>query len=127
MSPPMGRREFLKSVLALSVVSLVDSKPCHCIDSGSLTGMRAAPNVLILLFDALSAKHISTYGYPRETMPNLTRFAQQATVYHAHYSGGNFTTPGTASLLTGTYPWSHRALENARIRHFHGSGRSQTQ
>ncbi len=28
-------------------------------------------------------------------------------VYHNHYSGGNFTTPGTASLLTGTLPWSH--------------------
>jgi arylsulfatase A-like enzyme len=31
-------------------------------------------------------------------------------VYHNHHAGGNFTTPGTASLLTGTFPWTHRAF-----------------
>jgi arylsulfatase A-like enzyme len=67
--------------------------------------------VLILIFDALAAQHISLYGYPRDTMPNLARFAQRATVYHSHYAAGNFTTSGTSSLLTGTYPWTHRALQ----------------
>jgi arylsulfatase A-like enzyme len=32
-------------------------------------------------------------------------------VYHNHYAGGNYTTPGTASLLTGTLPWTHRAFQ----------------
>ena len=32
-------------------------------------------------------------------------------MYHNHYAGSNFTTPGTASLLTGTLPWTHRALQ----------------
>jgi hypothetical protein len=32
-------------------------------------------------------------------------------VYHNHYAGGNYTTPGTASLLTGTLPWKHRAFQ----------------
>lgn len=58
---------------------------------------------------------MSLYGYPRRTTPNLNRFAKEATVFHRHYAGGNFTTPGTASLLTGTFPWSHRAL------HLHGT------
>ena len=43
-------------------------------------------------------------------MPNLARFAERATVFHSHHAGGNFTTSGTASLLTGAYPWSHRAV-----------------
>ena len=30
--------------------------------------------------------------------------------YHSHYASGNFTIPGTSSLLTGTYPWTHRAI-----------------
>jgi arylsulfatase A-like enzyme len=68
------------------------------------------PNVLILLFDALSARHMSLHGYHRETTPNLARFAEKATVYHRHYATGSFTPPGTASILTGTYPWSHRAF-----------------
>jgi len=62
------------------------------------------------VFDAMSAKNLSLYGYKRQTSPNLERFASRATVYHSHYSGGNFTMPGTASILTGTYPWTHRAL-----------------
>jgi arylsulfatase A-like enzyme len=68
------------------------------------------PNILILLFDTTSAPHLSIYGYPRQNTPNLQRFAEQATVYHTHYSGGSFTTPGTASILTGLFPWNHRAI-----------------
>ena len=73
-------------------------------------------NVLIIVFDALSAHHVSTYGYQRETMPNLTRLSEKAVVYHNHYASGSFTTPGTASLLTGTLPWTHRAFQsNGRV------------
>jgi arylsulfatase A-like enzyme len=68
-------------------------------------------NVLVVVFDAFSAYHLSLYGYQRETMPNLVRLAERAVVYHNHYAGGSFTTPGTASLLTGTLPWTHRAFQ----------------
>jgi arylsulfatase A-like enzyme len=44
-------------------------------------------------------------------MPKLSQLLERATVYHQHYASGNYTTPGTASLLTGTYPWTHRALK----------------
>jgi hypothetical protein len=40
----------------------------------------------------------------------MSRFADKATIYHRHFSGGTFTIPGTASLLTGVYPWTHRGL-----------------
>lgn len=73
-----------------------------------------AKNVIVIVFDTLSAHHIQLYGYDRETMPNLTRLADHATVYHNHYAGGSFTTPGTASLLTGTYPWTHRAFVSGK-------------
>lgn len=79
----------------------------------NLLGQTSAqkPNILILVFDTFSAEHASLYGYPRETTPNLARFAEQAHVYHHHYAGGNFTSAGTSSLLTGTYPWTHRNLQ----------------
>ena len=67
-------------------------------------------NVIVVVFDAFSAYNISLYGYSRDTMPNLARLAQRAIVYHNHSAGSNFTTPGTASLLTGTLPWTHRAM-----------------
>ncbi|MGD8456052.1 MAG: sulfatase-like hydrolase/transferase, partial [Anaerolineales bacterium] len=68
-------------------------------------------NVLIIVFDALTANNISFLGYPRNTMTKLSHYIEKATVYHNNYSGGNFTTPGTGSLLTGTLPWTHRAFE----------------
>jgi arylsulfatase A-like enzyme len=109
----LERRDFLKLI---SLLPLIASKWPSRIDSQVMqSSSLQTPNVLILVFDALSAQHISLYGYPRETMPNLSRFAERATVYHNHYSGGNFTSPGTASLLTGTYPWTHRAI------HLHGT------
>ena len=102
------RRDMLKIVGLAPLVLLEWSK--H--NSPSLLNPLAQkpPNILILVFDSLSARNISLYGYPRKTAPNLERFAQKATVYHRHYASGNFTTPGTASILTGVYPWTHRAM-----------------
>jgi len=44
-------------------------------------------------------------------MPKLSKLLDRAVVYHHHYAGGNYTTPGTASLLTGTLPWTHRMIK----------------
>ncbi|MCB8944508.1 MAG: sulfatase-like hydrolase/transferase [Ardenticatenaceae bacterium] len=69
------------------------------------------PNILCLVFDTFSARHIPLFsGYPRFSTPNLERLASHSTVYHHHHAPANFTTPATASILTGTYPWSHRAF-----------------
>ena len=104
----MNRRQFLKCLGGLlPSLALGWMPPSRFASQTSPTG---TPNVLILLFDAFSARNVSLLGYPRQTTPNLTAFASAATVYHRHYAAGNFTNPGTASLLTGTYPWTHRAL-----------------
>ena len=109
MKKRITRRDFLKlaGLLPLSVAApgLANSLP-----SGEQT--RNPQNVIMVVFDAFSACNISLYGYGRETTPNLARLAERAVVYHNHYAGGNFTTPGTASLLTGTLPWTHRAFHH---------------
>ena len=99
-----SRRDFLKIGSALSSALAVSRLAPRASASGS------KPSILIIVFEAMSAKNLSVYGYRRKTTPNLERFAQRATVFDQHYSAGNFTTPGTASLLTGLYPWTHRAL-----------------
>ena len=114
MNSTVGRRSFLKLLATLPLLGVQGPR--------TIAGTQAqarnsdAPNVLILVFDALSAGHVPLYGYRRDTTPNLARFAERATVYHRHYAAGNYTTPGVASILTGTYPWSHRAF------HLYGSG-----
>ena len=69
------------------------------------------PNILLLSIDALSAEHMSLYGAARPTTPQLARFAESATTFDHAYANGNFTTPGIASILTSTRPWTHRALQ----------------
>ena len=99
-----SRRDFLKFASILAAGTLLPSSLSY------LKGDRATPNIIIILFDAMSARNLSLYGYPRTTTPFLSRFAERATVYHRHYSGGNFTTPGTACMLTGMFQWKHRAF-----------------
>lgn len=115
MKGHISRRDFLKlaGLLPLSVAA-----PRFANSIGAYRQPQKNPqNVIIVVFDALSALNISLYGYPRDTMPNLSRLAERAVVYHNHYAGGNFTVPGTASLLTGAQPWSHRAFQaNGKVQ-----------
>ena len=106
--PSLSRRDILKLAGATAPLLL---------SPGLARALKRAdtprPNIVIILFDAMSARNLSVYGYPRPTATQFERFAERATVYHSHYASGNFTIPGTASLLTGTYPWTHRAFSHA--------------
>ena len=109
----ISRRDILK-LAALTLPAAVLYKPV----TELVRAQRAAsdkPNIIVLVFDALTARNLSAYGYPRRTSPNFGRFAERATVYYRHNSAGNFTVPGTASLLTGMYPWTHRAVNHAGL------------
>jgi len=108
MNNKITRRDFLKlaGLLPLSVAAPgLDAY----FPPSKQTGK--SKNIIIVVFDAFSANNMSLYGYRRETTPNLARLAERAVVYHNHYAGGNFTAPGTASLLTGTLPWKHRSFK----------------
>ncbi len=109
MRSQITRRGILKLMAVLPLLSL--SLPKGMAEASSGMQNSGLPNILTFVFDALSARNIPIFGYARNTTPNLARFAERATVYHAHHAGGNFTTPGTASLLTGVYPWTHRAIQ----------------
>jgi len=106
--PGLSRRDFLKTSAAF-LGGAAFAGAARALSSASPEKI-GKPNILIFVFDALSARNLSLYGYPRQTTPNLEKFAARAAVYHRHHSAGNFTTSGTASMLTGLYPWTHRAF-----------------
>jgi len=106
MKDQFTRRDFLK------LAGLLPPSVAAPWRLDTLYNQQGQQNVIVIVFDALSAYHVSLLGYQRETMPNLARLAERAVVYHNHYAGGNYTTPGTASLLTGTHPWTHRAFQH---------------
>jgi len=103
MKKQFTRRDLLKVAGALSLSAGLPQ---------IVRSLNHQQNIIVVVFDALSARNISLYGYQRETMPNLARLSEKAIVYHNHFSAGNFTTPGASSLLTGALPWSHRAFRS---------------
>lgn len=105
----LTRRDFLKLASAYSAGALMS-----LISKGARAG-RERPNIILILFDAMSATNLSVYGYGRETTPELTKFANRCTVYNAHYSASNFTSSGTASMLTGMLPWKNRAITQGSL------------
>jgi arylsulfatase A-like enzyme len=109
MKRKLSRREFLKISSLLSLLSFI---PGDFRNKNYKVSNSNNENVLIVVFDAWSAHNISLYGYQRDTTPNLRRLAERAIVYHNHYSSAPWTLPGTASLLTGVYPWTHRSFNS---------------
>jgi len=108
MKRELNRRDFLK-MAGLLPFGLAAPRLLRGLHVGPVLQAKSQ-NVIVVVFDAFSALDISAYGYERKTTPNIDRLSKRAIVYHNHYAGGNFTTSGTASLLTGVLPWTHRAL-----------------
>jgi len=67
------------------------------------------PNVILVSLDTVRADHLSLYGYPRDTTPNLRKFAAEASVYTQALSSSNMTLGSHGSLFTGLYPSWHGA------------------
>ncbi len=104
------RRDFLK-LAGLFSLGLSLRAPFFFQPGNPQEDAGSGPNILVLVFDAFSGHNLSLHGYPRVTTPNIDRLAERATVFHRHVSCGNYTVPGTASLLSGQIPWSHRAFQ----------------
>jgi arylsulfatase A-like enzyme len=79
----------------------------------SIPAARNAPDVILVSLDTTRADHLSTYGYSRETSPNLTALARDALQFTHAYSSADWTVPGHASMLTGMYPSRHGAHTGA--------------
>lgn len=72
-------------------------------------------SILLISIDTLRADHLSTYGYFRDTDPNLKRFADKALIFERAYSVMGTTLPAHISLLTSTYPISHAIKANLKV------------
>jgi arylsulfatase A-like enzyme len=120
MKNKLNRRDFLK-IAGLLPLGYAAPRLLQTLPKPSAVPMNAK-NIIVVVFDAFSAYDISYYGYERKTTPNIDRLSKRAIVYHNHFAGANFTTSGTASLLTGVLPWTHRALApNSRVADPYGT------
>jgi len=74
---------------------------------------KQCPNIIILILDAVRAKHLSCYGYSKSTTPCLDAFADESVLFLRAFSPATWTIPTHASILSGLYLSQHR-IENVK-------------
>ena len=71
-----------------------------------------APNIILISIDTCRADHLTCYGYPARTTPNIDEFARQAVLFSNTISPTPLTLPAHCSMLTGTIPPYHGVHDN---------------
>ena len=83
---------------------------------GTRTTLTATPtnpaakgyNLILIAFEPLGANHVGTYGYPKNTTPNLDAFAKESYLFEETVSPASWTLPAFMSWFTSLYPECHR-------------------
>lgn len=81
--------------------------------TGSVESSHGQRNVILISLDTLRADHLGTYGYERNTSPNLDRLAGNGLVFEQAMSASHWTLPSHAALLTGKDPVALGVLDSA--------------
>jgi arylsulfatase len=82
----------------------MDGRPVGSADDIARLRERTDLNVLFVLIDTLRADRLSSYGYHRETSPELDRHASTGVRFTRHLAQSSWTKCSMASLWTGMYP-----------------------
>ena len=75
---------------------------------GGLKEKNPKQNLILIVVDAMRADHLGSYGYSRQTTPNIDLLSKQAIVALNAHSQSNWTCTAMASLFSGTYPAVHK-------------------
>ncbi len=65
------------------------------------------PNIVLVTYDALTAKDMSIYGYHRDTTPFISKWSNTATVFNRCEAASTATYTAVPSLMTGKRVWTH--------------------
>jgi arylsulfatase A-like enzyme len=69
-----------------------------------VVGASTAPNIVLVSIDALRPDHLSAYGYPRDTSPNLEKLLHFGVRFDRATAQAGTTWESVTSLLSGLYP-----------------------
>ena len=66
-----SRRDFLKLSALIPISAIISPRVKNLVSPRMLGQDNFPTNVIIILFDAMSARNLSVYGYPRATSPEF--------------------------------------------------------
>lgn len=78
------------------------------------TSAASRPNILLVSLDTTRADHLSLYGYPPRTSPQLEILARQACIFENAVASSPMTLPSHASVFTGLSVEEHGAYLSAQ-------------
>jgi arylsulfatase A-like enzyme len=70
-----------------------------------------AKSVLLVVLDTVSARHLASGGYARDTMPELEALAGRGVRFPNAFSAAPWTVPSHASMFSGLAPIAHGATQ----------------
>ncbi|MCP4594690.1 MAG: sulfatase-like hydrolase/transferase [bacterium] len=79
-----------------------------------LAGRAAGHNVLLITMDTTRADYLGCYGHSVVQTPRIDALAREGAMFTQCSSCVPITLPSHASIMTGTYPFAHRARNNGR-------------
>ncbi len=90
------------------ILVLVCVLPSACGDgdrnAGEAVASPSLQGTILIVLDTLRADHVSSYGYSRQTTPELDRLAADGVRFEQVLSNAPWTLPSVAALLSASYP-----------------------
>jgi arylsulfatase A-like enzyme len=72
---------------------------------------KAPENIIMIDMDVTRADHLGSYGYEKNTSPNIDQFARKNVKFENAVTPAPWTLPVAVSVFTGAYPRTHRVIE----------------
>jgi arylsulfatase A-like enzyme len=100
----------LGMITLLALATGISFPPDHSLSSTVHAGSRSkSPNIVLIVWDTTRADHFSSYGYSRNTTPNVDQFAKRGVLFENAISASSWTLPAMSSVFTGLLPHQHGA------------------
>lgn len=94
-------------ILANSIYLISDWHFSSVINSRNAQYTGKIPHLCLIVLDTIRGDHLSCYGHPFLTSPNLDKVAAEGLLCTNAFSTSNWTPPGHISIFTGKYPSQH--------------------
>lgn len=110
MSTPPQIHRYLMVMLILAVFLVLFSYSLkYSVGSKNKITCREC-NVVLISLDTVRADHLGTYGYFRDTSPNIDALSEKSVLFENAFSQSSHTMPSHMSLFTSLYPSSHKMM-----------------
>ncbi|MDJ0766217.1 MAG: sulfatase [Myxococcota bacterium] len=74
----------------------------------------AGSSIVLIVIDALNAKHMGAYGYQRDTTPHIDHLAQTGILFSNYVSNSSWTRPSFTTIITGLPKKQHKVELSSR-------------